>query len=205
MSEFNRDTSGPAALAFARKLNGLEYLYAGTYPGRTDCSGLAKGAWGQAGVDISRTTYDEFLQWPIPREEPYQEADLIFIPGSDAIGREPGHVMLYVSPGRVFQAPETGERIGEYDYDTSVFEYRTRPSLAYPIVRPPEPPKAKHPTAEQLVARELTPLHNGGQARLALRNGWALFKWDGYEFVRVPAPRLGRTEYANVKFATKRV
>ena len=204
MTQFNRLTSGAAALGFARKLTGLEYLYGGLYPGRTDCSGLVKGAWGQAGVNISRTTYGEYLEWPIPRNEPYEVGDLIFIPGSDPIGGEPGHVMMYIEPGQVFQAPETGMRIGQYAYDTTQFEFRTRPSLAYPYI-PPQP-KTKHPTAAQITARQLTPLANGTQARLALTNGWALFKWNGYEFVRaIGRQRWHEVEYANVKFATPRV
>lgn len=204
MTQFNRLTSGAAALGFARKLTGLEYLYGGAYPGRTDCSGLCKGAWGQAGVDISRTTYGEYLEYPIARDEPYEVGDLIFIPGADPIGAEPGHVMMYVAPGQVFQAPETGMRIGQYAYDTSQFEFRTRPSLAYPVIH--EGRKTKHPSAEQIAARQLTPLHDGEQARLALTNGWALFHWDGYEFVRsIGRQKWHTVEYANVHFATPRV
>jgi hypothetical protein len=202
---YNRDNAGAGALEFARKLAGRPYVYGGwpTNGSGTDCSGLWEWAYLQVGIDIRRTTFGQYLEFPLARDEPYQVGDLIFIAGSDPIGAEPGHVMGYSAPGRVFQAPETGMRIGEYDYDTTQFEYRTRPSLFYPVIHPQ--PRTKHPTPEQIKQRELTPLHNGQQARLALNNGWALFKWDGYEFTRAVAHRWGTLEYANVKFATKRV
>src|ERR1035437_8589726 len=112
---YNRDNAGAAALAFARELTGRPYIFGGMWPqsGGTDCSGLVDWAYGKVGVHLARSTYGQFLEYPIADQVLYEPGDLIFIAGSDAHGSEPGHVMIYVAPGEVFQASHQGQPIGQ--------------------------------------------------------------------------------------------
>ena len=199
---YDRQNAGAAALEFARELNGRPYIYGGTWPqsGGTDCSGLTEWAYGKVGIELPRTTYEQYLIHPLARSVQSEPGDLLFIAGSDPIGNEPGHVMIYVEEGEVFQAPFTGEKIGQYPYDTSVFEYRTRPALALPIGKP----TTKNPTKKQIETAGLVLLANPTQAHLAINNGWTVWHWGGSSFVHstLPLPK-GTPEYANKNFRTK--
>ena len=207
MTSYNRNNAGAAALAFARQLTGEEYLFGGTAPGPTDCSGLVQWAWGKVGVKIPRTTYYQYLEYQIPKEMPSQPGDLLFIAGSDAAANgAPGHVMMFVAPGEVFQAPETGMKIGQYPYDTDIFEYRTRPALALPLPpTPPEPTKWPEPTAQQLQSAGLVWLSGPDQASIAVHNGWPLYYFSNGQFVKAhPNLPFGTPEYANKNYTQKR-
>jgi hypothetical protein len=201
---FNQSNGGANALVEARKLTGREYVFGG-WPangGGTDCSGLVEWAYEQVGVYLPRTTYSQYLVHAIGPKTPYETGDLIFIAGSDAIGKAPGHVMIYVSPGQVFQAPFTGEKIGQYPYDTSVFEYRTRPSLA---LKPAPKPAWIPPTAHQIALACVVQLKNPAEAAEALNNGWRIFIWDGSKFEDAPAKHPNNpTEYATFGWQKRR-
>lgn len=147
MPHFDRSNGGAAALKIAvDNLTGKPYVYGGTYPedGGTDCDGAWSYAYGQIGVTVRRPTELGFLDDPWDqrnghRDDPWEPGDLGWIAGSDGTPTSPGHVWGYVSPGRIFQAEETGTVIGEFDYDTSVFDFRTRPALQLPLPAPPKP------------------------------------------------------------------
>lgn len=205
MTTYNRLNAGAAALAFARELTGRPYVWGGTWPqsGGTDCSGLWQSAYGKVGVVLSRTTYGQYLEHQIPNSWPSEPADLFFIAGSDAIGAKPGHVMGYVAPGRVFQAEYTGgPPIGEFPYDTRVWEYRTRPALA--LAMPANPP-TKNPKAAQLAHAGLVLLTGPAQARTAIANRWVVYVWNGLSFAgAIGKLTKGTPEYANVNFQSKR-
>lgn len=201
MSQYNRDNAGAAALAFARQLTGHPYIWGGTWPvsGGTDCSGLWEWAYAKVGVYLPRTTYGQYLVHQIPNSWPSEPGDLLFIAGSDAVGAAPGHVMGYVSPGQVFQGEYTGgPPIGQFPANTRVWEYRTRPALALPL--PPKPP-VKNPTPDDLMRAGLVALSSPAQARLALANGWVVYRWDGSWFVTATSPQpKGTTEYASIHY-----
>jgi len=203
--QVNRLTGGALALTHARELTGRPYVWGGTWPksGGTDCSGLWQYAYGKVGVLLARTTYEQYLEFPIPNSWPSEPGDLLFISGSDAIGAKPGHVMAYVSPGQVFQAEYTGgPPIGQFPANTNVFEYRTRPALALPM---PKAPATKNPSALQLSSSGLILLTSPAKARLALANGWSLYMWEGWEFVVETNPNVkGRPLYANFDYVQKR-
>ena len=139
---YDRTNAGRAALGFARELTGKPYVFGGTFPesGGTDCDGLVQYAWSRVGVSITRPTQSDFEnnvfdQRNGHRADPSEPGDSLFIAGSDGTTTAPGHVMIFVRPGRVFQAEMTGTFIGEFDYDTTVFDFRTRPALALGVVR----------------------------------------------------------------------
>jgi hypothetical protein len=142
---YNRENAGATAIAFARKLTGYPYVYGGTWPGSggTDCDGLWNWAYAQMGITVYRPTYTGYLMnaWDQRNghaADPSEPGDLLWIPGLDAEGSAPGHVMGFVEDGQVFQAMETGTLIGQYAYDTSVWSFRTRPALQ--LALPPSLP-----------------------------------------------------------------
>lgn len=177
--QYYRTTGGAGAAQAFRQLYGLPYRFGGTAPGPTDCSGAFEWAYAMVGVRLDRSTYTQYKEDPInDRAIPNQIGDGLFIPGTDAIGILPGHVAMYLRPGWVAQAEETGTFIGEFPFDTDNWEYRTRPALMLPFAPvPPKPvvmPKPEGtPTAADLKGGNLVKLKNVAQAQLAIRNGWA--------------------------------
>lgn len=167
---------GELALKKAETLRGRPYVYGG-WPangGGTDCSGVAEWSYEQIGVTLARTTYVQYSEFSVKKGTVEKPGDLLFITGSDPIGSLPGHVMMFVKPGQVFQAPFTGETINFYNYDTSVYAFLTRPALALPKhVLPPSP---------EVLKRNKLITVNAEMATLAKHNGWAVRNWDGKNF-----------------------
>ncbi|KPI05126.1 NLP/P60 protein [Actinobacteria bacterium OV450] len=87
-----------AALAAAITQKGDSYHMGDTGPDSWDCSGLTQWAYGQAGVDISRTTYTQANDGTRIGMSELQPGDLVFF-YSDL-----HHVGLYAGNGQVFHA-----------------------------------------------------------------------------------------------------
>jgi cell wall-associated NlpC family hydrolase len=96
------------AIAFARTQLGKPYLWGGTGPDAFDCSGLVMMAYRAAGVDIPRTSQQQWI-WG-PRVEPGHEepGDLVFFAGSDGTTTSPGHVAMVIGNGLMIEAYATG-------------------------------------------------------------------------------------------------
>ena len=99
------------AIAYAEAQIGKPYLWGGTGPDAFDCSGLVMMAYRQAGVDIPRTSEEQWA-WG-PRIQPGHEepGDLVFFAGSDGTQTNPGHVGLVIGKGKIVEAYATGTRI----------------------------------------------------------------------------------------------
>ncbi len=99
---------GAAAVAAAESQIGVPYVWAGATPGvGFDCSGLTMWAWAHAGVSLSHSAaaqYAESVHVPLSDLQP---GDLLFYQEGDTIG----HVTMYVEPGEMVQAMETGTNI----------------------------------------------------------------------------------------------
>jgi hypothetical protein len=97
------------ALAFALAQVGTPYEFGGTgADGRFDCSGLTQAAWDVAGVQLPRTSEEQWLDLPHIAEAQLQPGDLVFFnPGEFRPGL-PGHVGLYIGNGYMVDAPHTG-------------------------------------------------------------------------------------------------
>jgi peptidoglycan DL-endopeptidase CwlO len=99
------------AIAYAEAQIGKPYLWGGTGPDAFDCSGLVMMAYRQAGVDIPRTSEEQWA-WG-PRIQPGHEepGDLVFFAGSDGTQTNPGHVGLVIGKGKMVEAYATGTTI----------------------------------------------------------------------------------------------
>jgi peptidoglycan DL-endopeptidase CwlO len=93
-----------AALAFAFAQIGKPYQYGGTGPGGWDCSGLIQASWNSGGVNLPRTTWEQW-SWGASRKvslNDLQPGDLLFSEGL-------GHVGMYAGNGQMVHAPQTGD------------------------------------------------------------------------------------------------
>lgn len=112
----NLSAAGKAAVSGivsqAQEYLGTPYLWGGESPKGFDCSGLAQYLYAKEGVQIPRTTYEQFQAGlTVPRGQ-LEAGDLVFFKGSDSKTINgvtlPGHVGIYVGDGKFIEAPYTG-------------------------------------------------------------------------------------------------
>lgn len=97
------------ALQTAHQYLGTWYKWGGSTP-RTgfDCSGLVQFAWKQSGVNIPRTTYDQWKTGrPVGKNQLHPGDAVFFEQGSAG----PGHVGMYLGKGQFIEAPHTGAKV----------------------------------------------------------------------------------------------
>lgn len=195
MTALNQLTAGRLLLAAAETQSGLPYVYGAEEPGVAfDCSGLTEWSALDVEIVIPRTTETQYKYYPLRKEVPSQEGDLLFIPGAP-VDANPGHVMIFIENGivhgAVFQAEMTGTKLGRFEYDTEDYEFRTRPALA-------------HPMPQTITRAGLVRMNLAGQD-LAVRNGWRLRYWNGVNFVLEPPSPLRTTSvYASARYRKRR-
>lgn len=96
---------GRRAVEYATAQVGKDYEWGAEGPATYDCSGLTMRAWEAAGVDIPRTSQEQWRQLPHVDVEDMRPGDLI-IYTEDA-----GHVGMYLGDGVMVHAPRTGRQI----------------------------------------------------------------------------------------------
>jgi len=95
-------------IAYARQQIGKPYLWGGTGPDAFDCSGLMMMAYRAAGIDIPRTSEEQWVWGPRVPPGHEQPGDLVFFAGSDGTTTAPGHVALVIGHGLMIEAYATG-------------------------------------------------------------------------------------------------
>lgn len=96
------------AIAFAEQQLGKPYLWGGTGPDAYDCSGLVMEAYRAAGIDIPRTSEQQWLWGPQVSPGQVEPGDLVFFAGADGTQTSPGHVGLVIGGGMMIEAYATG-------------------------------------------------------------------------------------------------
>lgn len=89
---------------------GIPYQWGGkaVLGGHTDCSGLLQASAAANGINIGRTTYEQWKQGaPVPLDK-LQPGDAVFAHMS---GKGPEHVMIYAGNGMVVEDPHTGDSV----------------------------------------------------------------------------------------------
>jgi cell wall-associated NlpC family hydrolase len=81
---------------------GTPYRYGGASPRGFDCSGLVYYSYRKAGIEVPRTTGDQYHQSDRVTLAGLQPGDLIFFRLSQ---RKPSHVGIYAGSGRFIHAP----------------------------------------------------------------------------------------------------
>jgi len=108
-------------LAIARSLIGIPYRYGGSSPRGFDCSGLVYYAYRKAGMQISRTTAEQYRQTKRVSVSQVQPGDLLFF----AISRNKNsHVGIYAGNDRFIHAPSSGKSVSYASLDNPYWRER---------------------------------------------------------------------------------
>ena len=120
---------------------GVPYKWGGTSPQEGfDCSGLVY--WACQQLAIPGTPRTSQAQWAaLQRVSPPQYGDLVFFDVPSDGPYQPGHVGVYLSPGRMIDAPETGEDVSiqPFPFPGGTVMGYGRPRFTAPA--PPIPPQ----------------------------------------------------------------
>src|SRR5262249_46666567 len=90
-------------LGYAQQQLGKPYRWGGTGPDSFDCSGLVMMAYRAAGIDIPRTSQQQWKWGPRIKASQAQSGDLVFFAGADGTATAPGHVGLVISGGLMIE------------------------------------------------------------------------------------------------------
>jgi hypothetical protein len=92
------------ATSLVQKYLGVKYTWGGTtVAGGFDCSGLVQTVWKQLGVQVPRTSQEQWRAGQAVSGDP-RPGDAVFFGSADA----PHHEGLYVGNGKFIEAPHTG-------------------------------------------------------------------------------------------------
>jgi membrane-bound lytic murein transglycosylase B len=118
------------AIAFAYAHLGDPYRWGGTGP-LYDCSGFTQASYDAAGVQIPRTSEEQWLQLPRVAGGQLEPGDLVFFnPGEFRAGL-PGHVGIYLGGGYMIDDPHTGATVSIVSIDGfGKYVGAARPALA---------------------------------------------------------------------------
>lgn len=100
----------------AMKFYGWEYTWGGSNPEEGfDCSGLVQWCYLQAGIELPRTSREQFEWCEEITVDELKAGDLLFYQ-NESSGGEIGHVAIYIGDDKVYEA---GDPIGVYDNNDS--------------------------------------------------------------------------------------
>ena len=98
-----------AALAFARSQLGKPYVWGAVGPGSFDCSGLTGAAYRAAGLNLPRTSRQQWFAGPHVAFQDLEPGDLLFWATDLSNPSTIHHVTLYAGNGMMVAAPHTGD------------------------------------------------------------------------------------------------
>jgi peptidoglycan DL-endopeptidase CwlO len=101
-------TAVQTAISYAEEQLGKPYQFGATGPDAFDCSGLVMMAYRTAGIDIPRTSQQQWAAGPQISSGQVQPGDLVFFAGADGTPTAPGHVGLVIGHGLMIEAYATG-------------------------------------------------------------------------------------------------
>jgi cell wall-associated NlpC family hydrolase len=146
---FDSSADGPPAtpyaaraIAAARSQIGEPYLWGGTGPDAWDCSGLVQWAYRQAGINLSRTSRQQWFDAPRIALADLRAGDLIFWARDLSDPGSIHHVAMYTGGGRMVEAPRTGLDVREIPVYLDGYIGAVRPGATdadLPRARPDRP------------------------------------------------------------------
>lgn len=113
---------GYIAARTAERFIGIPYQWGGdTVVDGMDCSGFVRAVYNLCGVNIPRTSREQFKAGSPVNKADLRDGDLLFFGSSEA---SISHVGIYVGGGKFVHAPKRGEDIKTASIDESYFERR---------------------------------------------------------------------------------
>lgn len=113
------DDMGSIAARTAERFVGIPYRWGGnTVVDGMDCSGFARAVYNLCGVNIPRTSREQFKTGETVGRDDLKDGDLVFFGASP---EEINHVGIYVGNGRFVHAPRRGDDIKISSLDENYF------------------------------------------------------------------------------------
>lgn len=97
---------GKQIVTNAEKYLNTPYVWGGESPQGFDCSGLVQYVYKQVGIQLNRTSQEQYKQGTPVSKANLQPGDLVFF---EPTSTGPGHVGIYAGNGKVVQSPHTGD------------------------------------------------------------------------------------------------
>ena len=117
-----REGMGNVAARTAERFVGIPYRWGGeNVVDGMDCSGFARAVYNLCGVNIPRTSREQFKVGESVSRDELQDGDLVFFGSSQD---DINHVGIYVGNGKFVHAPRRGDDIKVSALDESYFERR---------------------------------------------------------------------------------
>ncbi|WP_346427854.1 C40 family peptidase [Halomonas sp. NO4] len=107
-------------LAEAKRTLGTPYRLGGNSERGLDCSGLVQLAYARAGIDLPRSSRQQFRH--LPRTDAARPGDLLFF--ATGRGSKPSHVGIYLGGGEMIHAPGRGRRVETTSIDLAYWRER---------------------------------------------------------------------------------
>lgn len=107
----------PAAVTVvdtARKMLGVPYRYGGAGPSGFDCSGLVSYAYRSVGIQVPRTSGEQFRRANRVELQDLQPGDILFFRLNPP---KVSHVAIYDRDGRFIHAPSSGKQVSYASLD----------------------------------------------------------------------------------------
>ena len=106
----NINANSQSVIKTAKKMLGVKYRYGGTSPSRGfDCSGLVQYSHKAAGINLPRTTSQQFRASKRISRKYLKAGDLVFFKTTPS--RHVSHVGIYLGNSRFIHAPSSGKRV----------------------------------------------------------------------------------------------
>ena len=113
---------GAIAARTAERFVGIPYRWGGdTVVDGMDCSGFARAVYNLCGVNIPRTSREQYLVGDAVAKDELKDGDLVFFGASP---EEITHVGIFVGNGRFVHAPRRGDDIRVSTLDEAYFQKR---------------------------------------------------------------------------------
>jgi len=114
----------------AENFIGVPYLWGGSSPEEGfDCSGLTMAVYQHNGLDLPRSSTEQFDQGAPVERSNLQKGDLVFFKTSG--GGKVSHVGIYIGNNRFIHAPGRGKKIGIDSLDKRYFARRYAGARSY--------------------------------------------------------------------------
>jgi len=114
----------------ARSFIGLPYRWGSADPNRgLDCSGLVLAVYQLNGIDVPRSSRQQYSSGTPVKKDRLKRGDLVFF--NTAGGRGISHVGIYIGNDRFIHAPGRGKTIGIESLSTTYFRKRYKGACTY--------------------------------------------------------------------------